>query len=65
MIRATKTWQEFEKRQLAEPLPLAKAIAIFQGFIDEARALGVWPPADPLEGIENDIRLARVLNSCR
>ena len=30
----------------------------------EGVALGVLPPSDPLEGIETDIRLARILNSC-
>jgi len=26
--------------------------------------LGVLPPKEPLEGIETDIKIARVLNSC-
>ena len=30
----------------------------------EGVLLGVLPPADPLEGIEIDIRVARILNSC-
>jgi hypothetical protein len=29
----------------------------------EAVALKVFPPADPLEGIEVDIKIARIINS--
>ena len=35
---------------------------IVDALLQEAIALGVWPPDDPLEGIEVDIRLARILN---
>jgi hypothetical protein len=31
---------------------------------EEGVALGVLPPDDPLEGIDVDIRIAQVLNSC-
>jgi len=37
-------------------------LAIFEGLYREAIALGALPLKDPLEGIENDIRLARLLN---
>jgi hypothetical protein len=29
---------------------------------EEARLVGAWPPADPLAGIEVDLRLAQALN---
>lgn len=38
-------------------------LKIVESLLEEARLLGVWPPSDPLEGIEVDIRLARALNS--
>ncbi len=41
-----------------------KALEIFTRLWEEARALGVLPPADPMEGIELDLTLARILNSC-
>ncbi|MBI5971092.1 MAG: hypothetical protein HY884_08060 [Deltaproteobacteria bacterium] len=41
-----------------------KASRIFTAMWKEAVSLGVLPPKDPLEGIEADIRLAAVLNSC-
>ena len=37
-------------------------LRIFEALYAEARALGVLPPADPLEGIEVDIALAKALN---
>ncbi len=51
-------------RRLARERPVdhAQNLRIVEGLIAEARALGVWPPADPLEGVEVDVRVARVLN---
>ena len=37
---------------------------LFASMWREGVLLGVLPPADPLEGIEVDIRVARILNSC-
>ncbi len=42
----------------------SKALEIFTRLWEEGRALGVLPPADPMEGIETDIIIARILNSC-
>jgi hypothetical protein len=41
-----------------------QAIKIFTSMWNEGKNLGVLPPKDPLEGIEVDIRVAKVLNSC-
>ena len=35
---------------------------VFAALLTEARALGVWPPADPLAGLDAAIRVARVGN---
>lgn len=37
---------------------------LFSAMWKEAMLFGVFPPSDPLEGIEVDIRVARILNSC-
>lgn len=37
---------------------------LFVAMWKEAMMFGVFPPSDPLEGIEVDIRMARILNSC-
>ena len=51
-------------RRLAceRPVDYTQNLRIVEALRQEAVALGVWPPADPLEGIEVDIRLARILN---
>ncbi len=45
-------------------LSYEKAIKLFEAMWKEAQALGIFPPEDPMEGIEVDIRIARILNSC-
>ncbi|MFZ3072791.1 MAG: hypothetical protein WA162_06085 [Thermodesulfobacteriota bacterium] len=45
-------------------MPYHKAMGIFEGLWNEAVALGVLPSKDPLEGIEVDIKVAKILNSC-
>jgi len=42
----------------------SQALEIFTQLWEEGRSLGVLPPADPLEGIETDLTIARILNSC-
>jgi hypothetical protein len=37
-------------------------LRIVEALYEEARLLNVWPSADPLAGIETDLRLARALN---
>lgn len=40
----------------------ARNLRIAEALRAEAVALGVWPPDDPLAGLDVDLRLARVLN---
>ena len=35
---------------------------IANALLAQAQALGVWPPADPLGGLDADLRVARALN---
>lgn len=42
----------------------SRALEIFTRLWEEGRTLGVLPPADPLEGIDSDMKIARILNSC-
>jgi len=65
MIKDPKLLAEFEKAELKrERLPYPQALKLFEAMWEEAVTLGVLPPKDPMEGIEVDIRLARILNSC-
>ena len=65
MVRNAKLLPRFEDEQLRkEKLSYEQALKIFEAMWKEAVSLGVLPLKDPLEGIETDIELARVLNSC-
>lgn len=65
MIKNPKLLAEFEDKELKkERLSYKKALKIFEAMWQEAVTLGVLPSKDPLEGIETDIKLARILNSC-
>jgi hypothetical protein len=57
---------EMEARLAAvDPPSLERALQIADALLAEGRALGVWPPADPLGGIEVDVRVAGALRSVR
>ncbi|MFA4830544.1 MAG: hypothetical protein WC855_00460 [Thermodesulfovibrionales bacterium] len=65
MVKNARLLAKFEDEQLREErLSYAQALKIFEAMWKEAVKLGVLPLKDPLEGIETDIELARVLNSC-
>jgi hypothetical protein len=65
MIRNTKRISDFEISELKnQKLTYAEALKIFEGLWKEGLSLKVLPPEDPLEGIEADTHLARILNSC-
>ncbi len=64
MIRDKKAWQQFEAEWQRRQKPDLEAnLRVFEVLLEHARALGVWPPPDPLDGIEHDIRLAKVVNT--
>jgi len=66
MIKDSEFLEEFERKlQQSTPVDLEKNFRILNWLYEEARSLGVFPPEDPLEGIETDIKLAGILNSVR
>ena len=55
--------EAFEKAQLrTEPPDFAHNLKIVEALYREACLLGALPLKDPLEGIEVDIRVAKVIN---
>lgn len=66
MIRHPEILQKFEDNLLRDqaPMPYKQARRLFDGMWQEGVMLGVLPPADPLEGIDVDIRVAGILNAC-
>ncbi len=66
MIKDIEVWRAFEDALLrSEPVDYAMNLRIAEAALDEARLLGVFPPKDPLEGLDVKIRLAKVLNGVR
>jgi hypothetical protein len=66
MIKNSHILQEFEESFARKEgcLPPDKARKIFSALWQEAVSLGKIPFPDPLEGIEVDIKMAGILNSC-
>lgn len=63
MIRNPEKWREWEESgPLSEPADFKKNLQIVDAMYQFARSLGVFPPKDPLDGIEADIRIAKALN---
>jgi len=64
MIKDRIYWEAWEANgPLREPPDFERASAIMDDFLDHARRLGVFPPSDPLEGIEHKIALAGKLHA--
>jgi hypothetical protein len=63
MIKDARLLSEFNKKEvMMEKLDYATALQLFEGMWHEGVLLGVLPLKDPLEEIEVDIRIARILN---
>lgn len=65
MILDRQFYEKFQSELLGrDRLTHQQAMAIFESLWEEGRELGVLPQRDPLEGIETDLRLAAIINSC-
>jgi hypothetical protein len=64
MIRDRAYWEAWEAGAPLRDAPdFERALAIMDDFLEYAHRLGVFPPSDPLEGIEHKITLARNLHA--
>ena len=64
MIRDARAWRAWEARlQRDTPPDPEENLRIFWTLLAMARDAGVWPPEDPLEGLEVDLDLARKVNT--
>jgi len=58
------TFQTFEKKLLRkERVDIKRNFQIMNALYKEAVTLGIFPLKDPLEGLEVDIKIAKVVNS--
>jgi len=63
MIKKPELVEAFEKSQARQESPdYARNMRLIEALYREACRLGALPLKDPLEGIEVDIHLARVIN---
>lgn len=66
MIKDPKSWKEFETSLTKREKPDYKRnLKIFEELVKHAKSMKVFPPKNPLEGIEADIRIAKFLNSVK
>jgi hypothetical protein len=64
VIKNSKILEKFEQKEIKkEKTPYLKSLRIFEALWNEGVNLGVLPLKNPLEDIEIDIRIARILNS--
>ena len=65
MIKDYKYLKKFEDNLIKkDKLSYEQKLKIFEAMWEEAITLGVFPLKNPLEGIEIDIQIARIVNSC-
>lgn len=66
MIKDPEALKRFEDRFIKDTgnLSYEQSLKIFDSMWNEAVTLGVLPSKDALEGVEVDITIAKVLNSC-
>lgn len=62
MLKSTPEWEAFEREWIRkEPKGWHHNIDDFEMLVRHAEEMGALPLPNPLEGIEDDIRLARAL----
>lgn len=66
MITDPKKLREFEQKFLKrDKTSIDQKFRLLNAMFKEACALRVFPLKDPLEGLETDIKIAKVVNSVR
>ncbi len=66
MIKNTEILRKFESNFISDqgPIPYEQSRKLFTAMWKEGVMLGVFPLADPQVGVDVDIRIARILNTC-
>jgi hypothetical protein len=63
MVRDRAFWEAWEAHYIAsQPPDFPRNLQLLEGMYELARTMGVFPLANPLEGLETDIRVAKALN---
>lgn len=65
MIKNPEILKKFEDDFMRKSsLPYGLSMKIFEAMWKEAVTLGIFPLKERLEGVEVDIKVAKILNSC-
>ncbi len=65
VIRDPALWAAWESQgPLSEPPDFERNLRLLEAMYQYARQLGRFPPTDLLAGLENKVRVARVVNVC-
>ncbi len=63
MIKDTEAWQAWEREQVRNtPVDFEQNARILDAMYEQARAMGLFPLADPLEGLDAKIKFAKAIN---
>jgi hypothetical protein len=63
MVKNPALLKQFENSLLkGTGVDYPQNLRIFEALFEEARALGIFPLKEPLDGIEVDVHLAKVIN---
>ncbi len=64
MIKDRAAWEQWETDYVRRtPVDIAHNFRIVEALYQEARALGIFPLADPLQGLEDKIRLVKAIHA--
>ncbi|MCC7146198.1 MAG: hypothetical protein IT443_07105 [Phycisphaeraceae bacterium] len=64
MLKSTPEWEAFEREQIRkEPADYHRNAQMFEAMYDWACTMNAFPLADPLDGLDKDIQLAKDLDS--
>jgi hypothetical protein len=63
MVKDKAFWEAWEAQFIAmEPLDFQRNLRLMNAMYEHARSMGAFPLKNPLEGLEDKIRLARMIN---
>jgi len=64
-----RDWSKFkafeEELRASSEVNIEENLRIFEILLEFAKEMGLLPPKDPLEGLEIDIKYARVINATK
>ncbi len=64
MIKDRIAWEKWETDYIRQtPIDIARNFLIAEALYQEARALGIFPLADPLRGLEDKIRFVKAIHA--